>query len=119
MKNLIFHLLLIAIFVLIAANSYAQIETKIPQDSLPSNVHNELHKKYSAYAVNSILKIEDKQQTITYTVEVQKKTTLIRLVYYSDGKLISKDKCKIYSFDGTERIKSKQEKSSDGHNHQH
>ena len=119
MKNLIFLLLSITISVLIITNSYAQTETKIPQDSLPAIVHNELHKKYATYAVNSILKIVEKQQTITYNVEVQKKTTLIRLVYSSDGKLISKEKSKIYSFDGTEPIISKPTQSNDGHNHQH
>lgn len=98
----------------------AQTETKISKDSLPSTIHAELHKKYAAYAVNSVLKITDKQQNITYKVEVQKKSTMIELHYDKDGKLISKDKSKVYTYDGTEKPKSTPVKSNDGHSgHQH
>lgn len=117
MKNIISRLLSITISVLITINAYAQTGVKIIQDSLPTSVHSELHKKYASYTVNSIQKITDKQQSITYNVEVQKKTTLLRFVYSSDGKLISKVKSKIYSFDGTEPIKSKP--ASDGHEGHH
>lgn len=115
MKKIIFMILLMPFWV------FAQTETKIKQDSLPTTVHNELHKKYAAYAINSVLKITDKQQNITYKVEVQKKSTLIELVYDRDGKLINKEKSKVYSFDGTEKIKSSTPtQSNDGHNgHQH
>jgi hypothetical protein len=95
----------------------AQTQTKIPQDSLPLVTHNELHKKYAAYTVNSISKITDMQQNITYKVEVQKKTTMIELLYDNQGKLISKEKSQIYY--GTEPVKSKPSQSNDGHNHQH
>lgn len=101
---------------------FAQTETKIKQDSLPTTVHNELHKKYAAYAVNSVLKITDFQQKHKYKIEVQKKSTVIELIYDNDGKLISKEKSKIYSFDGTEKItpKSEPSKSNEGHSgHQH
>ena len=64
--------------------------------------------------------MSDKQQNITYKVEVQKKTTQIELLYDKDGKLISKEKSKIYTYDGTEPIKAKPAKSNDGHGgHQH
>ncbi len=100
----------------------AQTETNVPQDSLPAAAHNELHKKYVAYAVISIIKITDKQQKITYKVEVQKKTTSIELHYDKEGNLISKEKSKIYSFVGTEKIKpksvpSKSNDSQGGHQH--
>ncbi|MDO9001041.1 MAG: hypothetical protein Q7W45_14840 [Bacteroidota bacterium] len=98
----------------------AQTETKISKDSLPSAVHTELHKKYITYTVNSILKITDKQQNITYKVEVQKKSTMIELLYDNHGKLISKDKSKVYTYDGTEKPRSTPVKSNDGHSgHQH
>lgn len=95
----------------------AQTETKIPEDSLPAFAHNELHKKYSGYTVNSIFKKMDKLQNVTYKVEVQKKTTQIELLYDKQGNLISKEKSKIYTYDGTEKPKSVPAKSNDGHNH--
>lgn len=119
MKKITILLLSIATSFLIPENSYAQTQTKIPQDSLPAIVHNELHKKYTAYVVNSILKIVDKQQNLTYKIEVQKKATLIELTYDSQGKQISKEKSKIYTFDVTEPRKPKSSQSNDGHNHQH
>lgn len=100
-------------------HAFAQIETKIQNDSLPAIIHNELHKKYASYVVNSVLRIVDMHQNIVYNVEKQKNATLIRLVYSSKGILISKEKSKIYSFDGTEPIKSKPIQTNDGHNHQH
>lgn len=114
-------IIITGIMLVITSLCFAQTETKIPQDSLPAAAHNELHKKYAAYAVNSVLKITDKQQNITYKIEVQKKTTQIELLYDKEGKLISKEKSKIYTYDGTEKIKPKStpSKSNDGHNHQH
>lgn len=85
----------------------AQTETKIPEDSLPAFAHNELHKKYSGYTVNSIFRKVDTLQSVTYKVEVQKKTTQIELLYDKRGKLICKEKSKIYTYDGTEKPKSK------------
>lgn len=114
MKKIIF------IVLLLPFGAFAQTETKIKQDSLPPTVHNELHKQYVAYTVNSIYKVTDKQQNIIYKIEVQKKSKLIELVYDNQGKLISKQKNKIYSFDGTEKPKSSPTQSNDGHSgHQH
>ena len=96
----------------------AQSAIKIPEDSLPKIIHDELHKKYSAYKVNSITK-KSEHEKITYSLEIQKKNTLLRLLYDSDGKLLSKDKSKIFTFYGTEPVKSKPVQSDDGHNHQH
>lgn len=116
-KIILLHLILLLIF---AKNISAQSETKIPQDSLPTAVHDELHKQYTAYTVNNIYKVTDKQQNIIYKIEIQKKSKLIDLVYDNQGKIISKEKSKIYSFDGTEKSKSSPTKSNDGHSgHQH
>ncbi len=113
MKKIIFIVLLLPFGV------FAQTEIKIKQDSLPITVNNELHKQYATYAVTSILKLSDKQQNVTYKIEVQKKNTVIDLLYDNQGKLISKVKSKIYSYDGTEKPKSTPANSNDGHNHQH
>ena len=96
----------------------AQTEIKIPQDSLPNAVQDNLHKKYSDYHVNSITKNSSKQPVI-YSLELQKKNRLIRLVYDMNGNIIEKNKSKIFTFDGTEPIKSAPVQSNDGHNHQH
>lgn len=95
-----------------------QTEIKIPEESLPAAVHDDLHKKYSDYHVNSITKNTSVQPAV-YTLEIQKKNRLIRLIYDADGKLIEKEKSKIYSFDGSEPVKSRPVPSNDGHNHQH
>lgn len=63
----IFFLIILMPFVAVA-----QTETKIRKDSLLPTVRNELDKKYNAYSLNNVLKITDKQQNITYKVEVQK-----------------------------------------------
>lgn len=109
------------IILLLPVGAIAQTETKTDQDSLPALVHNDLHKQYVAYTVNSIYKVTDKQQNIIYKIEIQKKSKLIDLVYDNQGKLISKQKSKIYSFDGTEKPKaSSPTPSNDGHSgHQH
>ncbi len=118
MKNLKLILFFFFISVLITTSSYAQTKTQIPADSLPSAVHDELHKKYRDYKVNSISR-KSEQNKITYALEIQKKTKLIRLLYDSDGKLIEKDKSKIFIFDASEPVKSKPVQSNDGHNHHH
>lgn len=110
---------LLSLTLLIINVCSAQTETKIPGDSLPALVHNELYKKYSGYTVNSIFKKVDKLQNVTYKIEVQKKTTQIELLYDKHGELISKEKSKIYTYDGTEKSRSPSSpsKSNDGHNH--
>lgn len=96
----------------------AQTETKIPEDSLSVIVHNELHKKYSRYNINEILKVADKKENVFYKITVEKKTTQIELLYDKHGKFISKEKSRIYTFDGTEQPKAAPSKSNnDGHNH--
>lgn len=120
MKNYQRLVVLVSVIFLIALTNIcnAQTEIKIPEDSLPSAVHDAVHKKYSNYKINSVAK-KTGQQTVTYSLELQKKTTLLRLIYAADGNLISKDKSKIFTFDGTEPVKSKPAQSNDGHNHQH
>lgn len=97
----------------------AQTETKIQEDSLPSIIHDELHKKYAHYTVNTISKNTDKLQSTIYKVEVQKKSTLIELHYDIQGKLINKKKSKVYTYDGVEKPKppSLPNESNDGHRH--
>ena len=109
---------IVTAFFLSAVTCKAQKENKIPEDSLPQAVHNDLHKKYSDYHINSITKNGSVQPAL-YFLEVQKKNKLIRLVYDADGKMIKKEKSKIYSFDGSEPVKSRPAPSNDGHNHQH
>lgn len=96
----------------------AQTETKIPEDSLPVAVHNELHKKYARYHVNSIMLKTDKEQNEIYKVEVQKNTRLIRLQYDINGNLISKQKSRVFTYDGTEPVKRPTDNhGGGGHNH--
>lgn len=110
--------LLTSFLALLANFLLAQTEIKLPEDSLPKSIHNELHKKYSSYAVNSIVKKSDKG-SVSYALELQRKNNLLRLLYDANGKLLDKDKSKIYTYDGTEPVKSKPVQSNDGHNHQH
>lgn len=105
---------------LIIVNVYfAQTETKIQEDSLPSSIHDELHKKYARYTVNNISKNTDKLKNIMYKVEVQNKSTVIELLYDIQGKLINKKKSKVYTYDGIEKPKSPSlsNESNDGHGH--
>ncbi len=96
----------------------AQTEVKIPEDSLPVAAHNELHKKYARYHVNNITRKVDKEQKITYKVEVQKNTRLIRLQYDSNGNMINKQKSRVFTYDGTEPVKrSTDDHGGGGHNH--
>lgn len=114
--------IIMSIVCALTSNCFAQTETKISRDSLPSTIHAELHKKYAAYAVNSVLAITDNVQNITYKIELQKRSTVIDLLYDKDGKLVSKEKSKSFSYDGTEktRQKSTPSQSNDGHSgHQH
>ena len=100
--------------------TFAQSEIKTTLDSLPTAVKAELKNKYSDYAVNSITMTTDKTKSVTYKMELQKKNNIVQLEYDVAGKLISKSKRKIYSFDGTEKPpKSKPSENNDGHNHQH
>jgi hypothetical protein len=116
MKKILFIFLLIPLGVL-AQNG---TKKKITADSLPAIIHDELHKQYATYSVNSIYKSTDELQNTIYKIEVQKKSKLVELVYDNQGKLISKEKSKIYSFDGTEKPKAAPSQSNDGHSgHQH
>lgn len=96
----------------------AQTEIKIPEDSLPVAAHNELHKEYARYHVNSIIKKVDKEQKIAYKVEVQKKTRLIKLQFDTEGNTISKQKSRVFTYDGTEPVKRPTDNHrGGGHNH--
>lgn len=96
----------------------AQAETKIPEDSLPVLIHNKLNKKYSHYYINEILKVAERTKNVFYKITVEKKNTEIELLYDNQGKLISKKKNRIYTFDGTEQRKKAPSKPNHaGHNH--
>lgn len=101
----------------------AQTETKIHKDSLPSTVKEHLHKKYYDYVVAEAVKATDKNGAVIYKVlakrvRSEQETIVYDLRYDAAGKLISKSKSKIYTFDGTEK-KNKPSKGNDGHNHVH
>ena len=114
MKNLILMLWLIPF------GGFAQTETKIPQDSLPAIVQNALLKKYASFKTEGIFKISDKQNVITYRVELEKKEKSVVLIYDIQGNLNSREKSKILTYDGSEKLPSKSESSNDGHTgHQH
>lgn len=120
MKKLINkHFLLVGFFLTLTKVVSAQSETKIKEDSLPVIIQNQLHKNYSSYKINYIYKKLDKQQNITYRVEVQKKTTQVEFLFDNLGKLIKKEKRKVYTYDGTEKSNSlsSPSNSNDGHNH--
>lgn len=119
MKPQIFLILFAINFVWMIPKIYAQTETKISNDSLPSVVKEELKKKYSNYKVNGVTMVTEKAKPSTYKIEVQKKNNIVELLYDANGNIIGKSKSKIYSYDGTEKPKSPPVKSNDGHNHQH
>ena len=104
--------------------SSSQTEIKISKDSLPSAVKKHLHKKYHDYSIVSAVKATTKNENLFYKVEVNKSRSsntiiVIDLVYDTSGKMLSSNKSKQYSYDGTEKSKPKPANSNDGHNHQH
>lgn len=94
-----------------------QTEAKISLDSLPSGIRAELTQKYSKFKIHYTAKIIDKQQNITYKIELQKKDKLIVLIYNMNGILIQKLKSKVYTFDDSKKPKKKPAHNDDGHNH--
>ena len=119
-KSIISYVIILSLTLVVINVCAAQTEIKIPDDSLPALIHSELHKKYARYVTNSVLKKTDNLRNITYRIEIQKKSTVIELLYDKEGKLISKIKSKVYSYDGTEKSRtpsSEPHQSNDGHNH--
>lgn len=117
-KVIIQHFVALGVALVIINDCSAQVESKIQEDSLPVIIHNDLHKKYAHYATNSVLKKTDNLQNITYRIEIQKKSTVIELLYDKEGKLISKVKSKVYSYDGTEKpMAPSSNQSNHGHGH--
>ncbi len=97
----------------------AQTETKIVLDSLPVLIKVELAKEYHTFKVNHITRNTDNKDSVTYRIELQKKNTMVKLIYDKNGMLISKQKSKVFTYDDTEKPKSAPKKHNDGHNHQH
>lgn len=97
----------------------AQTDAKIDLDSLPSTIKNDLAKEYKMFNINLITKDTDDKDSITYSIELQKKNTMISLIYDGRGKLLSKEKSKVFTYDDSEKPKSAPKKRNDDHNHQH
>lgn len=109
-------LLILFLFPLYA---HAQTEVQIISDSLPLNVRTILMDKYNTYTVNTIYKNINKSGEVSYKIELQKKNKLLELTFNESGKLLSKEKSKIYTFKDKGKPKQTPSNSGDGHNHQH
>ena len=107
MKHATILLFAFVISVLAIRTGFSQTETIIKWDSLPASANADIKKNYGNYTVDKVLSIVDKQHTNTYKVELIKKTKFLVLGYDKDGQLISKEKSRIYTFDGTEKHRTK------------
>lgn len=124
------HLMFISSFIVIlfvdVTTGFAQTEFKIPPDSLPQQVMEQLHHKFHEYSVSTGTKKTDEKGRITYLLEVRKEknsseTIVYQLVYDSGGKLVTKKKEKEFYYTGKEK-KSTPAASSGGNQgggHQH
>lgn len=113
----------LSVLLLLTGMLSAQTITKIPYDSLPAPVREQVLKKYSKYKVSDIKKSVDNTGTVNYLVEArmqqnQNTVSVVSLVYFPSGTLLSSKKEKEVSYTGSERQRSSAP-SSDGHNHQH
>lgn len=108
---------LVLIFLLFPLFAWSQTETIIVLDSLPETVKIELSQKYKKYTINLITKNIDRNLNVTYSVELQKKSKLVKVIYDKDGVFIRKEKSKSYTFDDSKPKKPKATNSGDGHNH--
>lgn len=98
----------------------AQTSTKIKMDELPVAAHDLIHGKYAKYRVNSMVKKLDKNEVLTYEVELQRKSKVINLTYNAQGDLLDTQKSKVFSFDGSERPSRPSGGGGDGHSgHSH
>lgn len=94
---------------------------KIGMNDLPTTAHAQLHGKYAKFHINQIEKVLSQDGTVTYKVEVQKKSRLVTLVYSEKGELLETKKSKVFTYDGTEPVKNQTGGSGghSGHNHVH
>ena len=107
---------------LVAAVLNAQTITTIQYDSLPAPVREQLQKKYSKYKVSGIKKSVAKDSSVTYLVEARmqqnpKTVSVVSLVYFPSGTLLSSKKEKEISYTGYEPVHDMPHNQNDGHNH--
>ena len=107
---------------LFAAVLNAQTITNIQYDSLPALVREQVLKKYSKYKVSDVKKTVGNTGAINYLVEArmqqnQNTVSVVSLVYFPSGTLISSKKEKEVSYTGNEPVRDVPHNSSDGHNH--
>lgn len=126
MKSLRFLISVFSILFMNVTNGYGQTELKIPQDSLPEQVKEQLHHKFHEYSISSRTKKIDKNGVNTYLLDVKREknssvTIVYHLIYNSSGKLISKKKEKEFYFTGKEKSAPKPNGSppTPGGGHQH
>tara|TARA_R110002072_G_scaffold171058_4_gene324795 strand:- start:1062 stop:1430 length:369 start_codon:yes stop_codon:yes gene_type:complete len=103
MKTLTQLLLIAALVAVSCFNADAQTKTEIEMEALPAAAHDLIHGKYAKYGVNSMLKKQDKNDVLTFEVELQKQSKLVTLTYNAEGTLLDTQKSKVFSFDGTEK----------------
>ena len=77
-------------------------EAKLRYGDLPPAAKEMLKTKYKKFAINSVKK--NPSNPDQFRVEVQKGNKGFRLIYDQNGVLLSREKFKSFSFDGTEEI---------------
>lgn len=116
-------ILALSVLLLLAGALNAQIIANIPYDSLPVPVREHVLKKYAKYKVSDIKKSVDNTGTVNYLVEArmqqnQNTVSVVSLVYFPSGTLLSSKKEKEVSYTGSEPVHQNHQ-NADGHNHQH
>lgn len=112
-----------SVLLLLAGMLSAQTITNIQYDSLPAPVREQVLKKYSKYKVSDIKKSVDNTGAVNYLVEArmqqnQNTVSVVSLVYFPSGTLLSSKKEKEVSYTGSEPVHENHQ-NADGHNHQH
>lgn len=103
----------------------AQIETKIPTDSLPLPVKEQLHKNFHDYSFSKAVKMNMPGGAIHYSLVAGKEknpsvTVIYELTYDAAGNILSKEKSKSFTYDSSKEPKPKSTYSNDRHGgHQH
>lgn len=110
---------LIILFLFTFNFCFSQTDQKIKNDSLPALVKQQFIKEFNGYTIIYAVKTIDVNKKILYKIDAQKKTRLLVLTYDTLGELITKQKSRIYTFDGTEKQSRPSNQSNDGHNHTH
>tara|TARA_R110001592_G_scaffold234170_2_gene491811 strand:- start:56 stop:433 length:378 start_codon:yes stop_codon:yes gene_type:complete len=124
--SLKFLISVITISILSITNGFGQTELKIPQDSLPKLVKEQLHHKFHDYSIAASIKKTDENGLVTYLLDAKREknsseTIVYHLVYNSSGKLMKKKKEKEIYYTGREKStpKSSGGPPTPGGGHQH